>query len=100
MARDFRKLGTDRNSIAVAKAVGNVISPGGIVVGDVVRGEVVTVSLSASTTGTASVKDRRVGALPLNQPFDDDQVQWDISGTTLTVTLLAPKTGAMKFWVF
>jgi hypothetical protein len=97
---DFRKLGTDRNAVAISKAMSPGIGTGGIITGDITRGEVVSVSVSDSTTGTASVKSRRTGALPLNQPFDDDQVQWAISGTALTVTLDTDNTGTMKFWVF
>ena len=98
MARDFKKLGLDRISQNIATSVNR--ATGNLVTGDITRGEVVEVAFNNSTTGTAQVKERRVGAIPLDQPFATDSWEWSISGTTLTVVYQGNQTGTSRFWVF
>lgn len=96
---DFKKLGLDRIAVNVAKTVG--AGGGNLVTGDIARGEVVEVTFSASTTGTATVSSRRTLALLGSVDLDTQaEYQWSIVDTTLTVNLNAAKTGTMSFWVF
>ena len=108
---DFRKLGANRNAVAINKAV----STGGSspitisTVGDVTSGEVVTVDWSfyapatASTTATAKVGSRATVALLAGMSVTGRYlVDWSISGGVLSATLNA--NGAVEdsatFWVF
>jgi hypothetical protein len=107
---DFRKLGADRNAVAINKAVG---SPGsGPVaipsVGDVTAGEVVTVTwtVEAPVERTKAVKlshDRNTVALLAQVALNDRFiVEWSISGRELSATLNNdPSAGdTADFWVF
>lgn len=95
----FQKLGLDRISQNIAKAVND--PTGTLFVGDITRGDVVTVTFSAADTGSTQVKDRRVGAAPINVDLDAvAEYIWTISDNVLSVTLNAPKTGTISFWVW
>jgi hypothetical protein len=98
---DFRKLGFDRVSQSIANAV-NKPSGSNLTTGVIESGEVVSVTFAASTTGTARVKGRRTGAVPISNELTAAarSFLWSISGTTLTVTLDAAGTGTLTFWVF
>jgi hypothetical protein len=109
---DFRKLGADRNSIAINKAIGGPIS-GPVrypVTGDITTGEIVRVEwessppLPASTpTATVIVGLRKVAALLSSYDTSGkDFDSWSIDGQTLTVTLDADGVDGdvADFWVF
>jgi hypothetical protein len=105
---DFRKLGADRNAIAINKAVG---SPGSgpiaiPVVDDVTTGQLFTVSWvtdDTSDTATVAVGLRKTVALWAQVSIDNRYIMdVSISGTTLSVVL--DSNGAdgdtASFWVF
>ena len=93
---DFQKLGLDRAAQNIARAVN---SPNGrLVTGDITKGEVVEVSIT-SNSGTSVVKARRVGAMPISNPSGND-LQWSISGTTLSVSQSGGGDQTVAFWVF
>jgi hypothetical protein len=109
---DFRKLGADRNSIAINKAVGGAIT-GPVrypVTGDITTGEIVTVEWLdepapdwPSATSTARVGLRKTAALLAGydtggKDFDG----WSLDGQILTVTLdIDGEEGDVAdFWVF
>ena len=96
MAFDFQKLGLDRIAQNIAKSVNE--PRGALVTGDIGSGEVVEVQMDGST-GMATVSDRRVGALLLENSAADD-LKWSISGTTLTATQSGGGPTTVKFWVF
>ena len=96
MASTFQKLGVDRISQNIARAVN---SPrGALVTGDITSGEVVSVSIS-SNEGSATVAQRRTGAILLSNPSATD-LRWSISGTTLSVEQLGGGDSTVEFWVF
>lgn len=100
MPFDFKKLGVDRIAVNVAKTVG--AGQGNVVTGDISRGEVVDVTLTAGE-GEATVKARRTGAAMISADIDnvDRFPVWSISGTTLSVsTGASPAAGTITFWVF
>jgi adenylosuccinate synthase len=99
---NFKKLGLDRVTMNISKAFESGIGTGGLITGDITRGEVVTVDLE-SGAGSATVKDRRVGALPLavNLVATNESFNWSISGTTLSVSdANSANGGSITFWVF
>lgn len=100
MSFDFNKLGLDRISQNIAKAVNN--PTGGVVTGDITRGEVVEVTFKNATEATANVKERRTVALPgsFSDLSDTKELCWGISGTKLTVKVNTSYTGTISFWVF
>lgn len=108
---DFRKLGANRNAVAINKAV----STGGSspitipTIGDSTSGEIVTVDWSfytpavASTTATAKVGSRATVALLAGMSVTGRfLVDWSISNGVLSATL--DDAGAFDdsatFWVF
>lgn len=93
---DFQKLGLDRISQNIARSVNRVT--GTLVTGDITRGAVVEVSIE-SNAGSATVKARRVGAIPISNPSAND-LKWSISGTTLSVSQSGGGDGTVAFWVF
>jgi len=100
VASTFQKLGVDRISQNIARAVN---SPrGSLVTGDITAGEVVSVTIT-SGEGSATVSQRRTGAIPIGQNMSygggDRGFSWSISGTTLSVETYGDD-GTMDFWVF
>ena len=102
MAFDFQKLGLDRLSQNVARAVNNPV--GTLVTGNITKGEVVSVVIDGDTTGSATVSARRTGAIPISVEISGAspvcEYKWSISGTTLSVELNASRDATIQFWVF
>jgi hypothetical protein len=99
---DFQKLGMDRMSQNIKRAVDK--PTGKLTTGDITKGEIVKVTVTAGdTTGTATVTSRRTGAIPIAFETVEAQTEWGwaISGTILTVTMLAEAEDTVAtFWVF
>jgi len=96
---DFTKLGFDRLTGNIARAVNQ--PTGRLVTGDITRGDVVEVNLNIASTGSASVKPRRTGAILIGASFTGNgEYRWEINSTVLTVTANADLTGTFTFWVF
>jgi hypothetical protein len=96
----YKKLGLDRATTATQSAFG--AGGGALVTDDISNGEVVEVVIE-SGNGTAAVKPRRVGAVPISVALDstNEAWNWSISGTTLTVNWTAgTPDGVIHFWVF
>lgn len=97
---DFQKLGNDRNSQNLKRAITSPV--GRLVVGDITKGEVVSVDTAEG--GTATVAARRTGAILLSIVSTDGgtiEFQYSITDTTLTVTKHGSSPdGTFKFWVF
>lgn len=104
MSFDFQKLGADRMVQNVARAINK--PTGTLFTGDITKGDVVVVDNFSGGVGTARVKARRTGALPLEfrDPSDDaHELSWYIEGTTLTVNMKSGNAGEgaiARFWVF
>lgn len=109
MAEAFQKLGNDRMSQNIKRAVST--NAGGIVTGDIARGEAVVVKFGdqktppgATDASTAEVGSRRTGAFPIAfdqaNPATAAGVRWFISDGTLDVLLTTGINGTITFWVF
>ena len=97
-AFDFQKLGLDRMSQNIKRAV---TTPAGVLTtGDITQGQVVDVELEGNDEATATVASRRTGAILLGNTGDVSDIKWSISGTTLTVNANANRTAIFSFWVF
>ena len=96
---DFQRLGFDRLSQNIARAVNS--PSGGLVTGDITRGDVVTIELSNSASGSAQVKSRRTGAVLIDSTVTGSDYQGHtIEGTTLTINYSTATSGAVSFWVW
>ena len=98
---DFQKLGSDRFSQNIKRAVTNPV--GNVVTGDITKGEIVTVGPDfTGNSATATVAPRRTGAIMIARSgaADTHLHAWTISDTTLTVTQSNAVDTTYTFWVF
>jgi butyrate kinase len=101
MAGDYKKLDYGRMSTGIASAFG--VGTTGLSTGDITQGTVVDVTVT-SGAGSATVSQRRTGAIPIGQSMTygggDRGFSWEISDTTLSVETYGGDSGTMSFWVF
>jgi hypothetical protein len=98
---DFQKLGSDRISQNIKRAVTNPV--GNITTGDITKGAVITVGPDfTGNSATASVAPRRTGAIMIARDgVEDTHLRaWSIVDTTLTVYQNNTKETTYTFWVF
>ena len=106
MATDFRRLGSDRNSIAINRATGSPTT-GPIsypVTGDIGNGEIFEIVVAdAETTGEVRVGHRKIGALLIGltwQTGDGSRIQWSITDDILSLEQNNANDNTYTFWVF
>lgn len=98
-AFDFQRLGTDRNSQNIKRAITN--PTGTLTTGDLSAGTRTTLTFDAETSQTTTVAARRTGALMLDVQLDGmSEIHWTIADTVLTVTMNTARSGTISFWVF
>jgi hypothetical protein len=95
---DYRRFDSDRTSINTAASINN---PGTrLNVGDITKGEVVTVEFIGTNEGSTTISSRRVGAALIGVTGDVSDIKWNVAGTKLTVNANANRTAVYTFWVF
>jgi hypothetical protein len=99
---DYKKLGFDRTSMNISNAVDSGIGTGGLITGDITRGEVVELELTADTTASTTIKERRVGALELGRSLSGTTFITSVTteGGQLTLVKSNAITGTITYWVF
>lgn len=104
MTRAFRRLGSDRNSVAINKAVAEPVNavprP---TVGDITNGQAVTLTWTEATqTVTQRVGSRAQYAIPTSVVTAGHYLEnWSVSNGVLSVSLNTGSIGdAVSFWVF
>ena len=101
---DFRKLGTDRNSVAVNAATATPPYATNPVVGDITKGSVVLVKLDGTGAANVPVGVRKTGAVLLGtgEAGNIDTFAWTIVNGALDVTVTGTSVASvtLPFWLF
>jgi len=100
-ARNYKKLGLDQTTTAIATAV-TTAAKANPTTGDISSGDFVTVTKGTQKDISAPVKARRTGAILISSEEEGGPwaVSWRIGGSTLSVLSNAGKGATYTFWVF